>query len=351
MSVNCFKSIIAGPCSAESMEICMSVADAFAESGIVDIFRAGIWKPRSLSGMYEGPGEEGLSYLVAVKQKHGMKTATEVATPAHVEACLKADIDVLWLGARTVTDPFSVQLLADALEGTGVEVMIKNPVIPDIRLWIGAAERFIQKGIHVSAFINRGVALYEKSIFRNEPAWAMASEMRRIFPDVRLIADPSHMAGTAGYIKVLVMQALEMEVDGLMIEVHPNPGQALSDAQQQLHPDEFSVLMKHACSRSFSLIPDPMIEQLRKSIDDLDAELLNILSKRIAVVRQLGLRKKQSGLTLLQGERWNEVVHSRIEAAKLLQMEPSFVAALLKVIHDESLRIQIGLQGEDKEPS
>lgn len=341
MSTACFKTIIAGPCSAESEQLCLSVAAQLADSGLVDVFRAGVWKPRTLSGMYEGPGNEGLKYLNAVKQQFGFSVATEAATAAHAQACLKAGIDVIWIGARTVTDPFSVQELAEALQGTSIRVMVKNPLVPDLRLWTGATERLLKKGVKVEALIHRGFSVYEQSVYRNEPLWALMSEMKRQFPELLLIADPSHMAGKAAYVGTLAQQALEMEADGLMVEVHPEPLNALSDAAQQIVPAQFLTILKQLCAREGAVIPDMSIEELRSEIDEADEKLLKILAQRASIVKRMGQSKRNAGMTIMQTSRWQNVVESRLQKANQLGLDSNFVEELLKVIHDESLRIQL----------
>ncbi len=343
MAAPCFKTIIAGPCSAESAGLCLETAASLTESGLVDIFRAGIWKPRTMSGQYEGPGAEGLKYLAEVRSQYGLPIATEAATAAHVDACLKAEIDYIWIGARTVTDPFSVQELADALQNTSIKVMVKNPLVPDIRLWAGATERLLKNGVRVQSLIHRGFSVYEQSVYRNEPLWALVPEMRRLFPALFVIADPSHMAGKSAYIATLAAQALEMEVDGLMIEVHPHPNSALSDAAQQITPEQFTQILSAVCERHHVETGGVSLGDLRSEIDSTDEKILKLLAQRMSIVHRLGNAKKEAGLTMMQSERWMQVVEQRLRKGTALGLNPIFIHDILKVIHDESLRIQMEL--------
>lgn len=348
MSTACFKTIIAGPCSAESEALCLSVASGLVAGGAVDLFRAGVWKPRTLSGMYEGPGTDGLKYLLAVRDQFHLPVATEAATSQHVEACLKANIDAIWIGARTVTDPFSVQDVAEALQGSSIRVLVKNPLVADIRLWAGAIERLLKKDVKVEALIHRGFSVYEQSVYRNEPLWALMSEMHRQFPQLKVIADPSHMAGKAAYVGSLAAQALEMEADGLMIEVHPEPLKALSDAAQQITPQQLTEMLRQLCARDEMQVPDISIEELRREIDLTDEKLLNILAQRVSIVKRMGLSKKNAGMTIMQAGRWNKVMESRLEHSDVLGLHRAFVEELLKVIHDESLRIQLSILNNEE---
>jgi len=349
MSAKGFKMIVAGPCSAESEKLCLDVAASLARTGYVDMFRGGVWKPRTLRGMYEGPGNDGLKYLLAVRDQYKFPVVTEAATTAHVEAVLKAGLDAIWIGARTVTDPFSVQELANALQGSGIRILVKNPLVPDIRLWAGAVDRLLNKGLNVEALIHRGFVTYSESKFRNEPLWVLMSEMRTRFPDIKIIADPSHMAGNSFYVAGLAAVAKEMEADGLMIEVHSDPPTALSDANQQITPDEFAFLISSLCGEKVGSLSDASLEALRREIDETDERLLRILAQRLDIVKRMGAVKRDAGMTIMQAGRWKSLVDDRMKRAEALSLSTSFVRDLLQVLHDESLRIQLSILNKGKE--
>ncbi len=343
-----FDLIIAGPCSAESEKLCIDVAGDLVASGHVDLFRAGVWKPRSLSGMYEGPGEEGLKYLLAVRDRFKLPLITEVATANHVEAVLKNEIDAVWIGARTVTDPFSVEELASVLGKSNIRVFVKNPLVPDIKLWIGAVERLLNKNVNVEAVIHRGFVTYSAGKYRNEPLWFLMAEIRNRFPDIKIIADPSHIAGNSKYISEIAAQAKEMEADGLMIEVHSNPSKALSDALQQITPKDFAALIQSLSKTEVSYLKNTSLELLRKDIDDIDLKLLQLFAQRFEIVNKMGVLKRDSGMTIMQGQRWSNLVENRLKQALELGINVDFVKELLKVVHDESIRIQLSVNDEKK---
>ncbi len=349
MSAKGFKMIVAGPCSAESEKLCLDVAAGLARTGYVDMFRGGVWKPRTLRGMYEGPGNDGLKYLLAVRDQYKFPVVTEAATTAHVESVLKAGLDAIWIGARTVTDPFSVQELANALQGSNIRILVKNPLVPDIRLWAGAVDRLLNKGLNVEALIHRGFVTYSESKFRNEPLWVLMSEMRSRFPEIKIIADPSHMAGNSFYVAGLAAQAKEMEADGLMIEVHSDPPTALSDANQQITPDEFSFLISSLCDEKSGSLTDASLEALRREIDETDERLLRILAQRLDIVKRMGAVKRDAGMTIMQAGRWKSLVDDRMKRAAEMDLNTAFVRDLLQVLHDESLRIQLSILNKDKE--
>lgn len=348
MSAPGLKMIVAGPCSAESEKLCLDVAAGLARTGYVDLFRGGVWKPRTLRGMYEGPGNDGLKYLLAVRDQYKLPVVTEAATTAHVEAVLKAGLDAIWVGARTVTDPFSVQELANALQGSNIRILVKNPLVPDVRLWAGAVDRLLNKGLNVEALIHRGFVTYNESKFRNEPLWVLMAEMRTRFPDIKIIADPSHMAGNSFYVAGLAAQAKEMEADGLMIEVHSDPPSALSDANQQITPAEFVFLIDSLCGKQSTSLHDASLEALRREIDETDERLLRILAQRIDIVKRMGIVKRDAGMTIMQGGRWKSLVEDRLNRAAALDLNDEFIRELLQVIHDESLRIQMAIINKDQ---
>ena len=308
------------------------------------MLRAGVWKPRSRPGAFEGAGEAALAWLAAAKAETGLPVAIEVATPAHVEAALRAGIDVVWLGARTVVDPFRVQELADALNGSGVPVLVKNPVSPDIELWTGAVERLRRAGVGQVGAIHRGFSTYAPSAaYRNPPLWQVAIEFRRRHPDVPLLCDPSHIGGRRELIGPLSQRALDLAYDGLMIEMHPDPDHALSDAQQQLTPAALADVLRHLIRReagSSAATYAPRAEELRRRIDAADHDLLDALAARMRTVAEIGAHKKSHGVTIHQPERWAEIFASRTAWASALGLPPAFVQELYELIHLESIRTQ-----------
>jgi len=348
MTASGFKLIVAGPCAAESEKLCLDVAAGLARTGYVDMFRGGVWKPRTLRGMYEGPGDDGLKYLLAVRDQYKFPVVTEAATTKHVEAVLKAGLDAIWIGARTVTDPFSVQELANALQGSNIRILVKNPLVPDVRLWAGAVDRLLNKGLNVEALIHRGFVTYAESKFRNEPLWVLMAEMRTRYPEIKIIADPSHMAGNSFYVAGLAAQAKEMEADGLMIEVHSDPEKALSDANQQISPDDFSFLIGSLCGKVTASLHDESLDALRREIDETDERLLRILAQRLDIVKRMGVVKRDAGMTIMQGGRWKTLVEDRLNRAKSLNLEDEFIREMLSVLHDESLRIQLSIMNKEK---
>lgn len=348
MSEKTIKMIIAGPCSAESERLCMETAEQLVESGLINIFRAGIWKPRSLNNTYKGPQDKGLKYLIKVQKTFNIPVATEVGTAAHVKACADFGIDYVWLGARTVANPFAIEELASALENTSLKVMIKNPIVADISLWIGAIEKIISRNIPVTALIHRGFATFEQSVFRNDPLWSIFAEIKSKYPNIPLLADPSHMAGKTAYVQNLAQQALDMEADGLMIEVHSNVSAALSDAAQQISPTEFIELINNLKHRSENCLNGISIHELRKELDETDERLIKILAQRIDIIKRMGHFKKENNISVLQFERWREVLQKRLSLGKKHQIDNRFLKKLLKNIHDESLRIQLSIMNSSK---
>jgi chorismate mutase len=335
--------IIAGPCSAESEEQVLETAAGIAKAGYAHVLRAGVWKPRTRPGSFEGHGETALPWLQRAKAEYGLPTAVEVATPQHVELALKYGVDVLWVGARTTVNPFNVQDLADALKGVDVPVLIKNPVNPDIQLWIGALERIYNAGIRKLGVIHRGFSNTLEKKYRNTPMWNLAIEFKTAFPNVPMIGDPSHMAGKRAYLKELAQRALDLNYDGMIIESHRNPDEAWSDAAQQLTPvalgEMLAELEVKRVSSDDALFQNQM-EALRQRIDNIDRELLETLATRMAVVEKLAEYKKENNVTLFQPERWKEILKTRSDQAAKLGLYPELAEEIFKIIHMDSIRKQ-----------
>lgn len=336
---NC--SLIAGPCSAESRTQVLECAVSLAKQG-VKVFRAGVWKPRTRPGNFEGAGEPALEWLKEVKTQTGMKVTTEVANARHVEAALKAGIDILWIGARTTTSPFAVQEVADALRGTDIPVLVKNPINAELELWIGAFERLAGAGIKRMAAIHRGFSSYYERVYRYSPEWQIPIELRRRIPGLQVICDPSHMAGRSEMVPHLAQMALDMKTDGLFIEVHPNPSQALSDNMQQLTPAQFSDMMGKLV---FHREPEPadikFMEPYRSRLSDIDLQLIQDLADRFHVTGSIGEYKNLHNLAILQPERYNAISDILTEKGKELGLDEDFIRLLFETIHAESIRCQI----------
>jgi chorismate mutase len=335
--------IISGPCSAETEDQMVATAKQIAATGKVHALRAGIWKPRTRPGQYEGAGEEGLKWLIAAKKETGLPVTTEVANAAHVEACLKAGVDILWVGARTTVNPFSVQEVADALKGVDIPVMVKNPINPDLELWIGGLERLNKAGITKLAAIHRGFSSFEKGPFRNAPMWDMAIELKTRIPEIDIICDPSHIAGTRELISFISQKALDLDMAGLMIESHINPDAAWSDAKQQITPGVLSKLIDGLIVRSVTSdnkVFKDTLSVLREQIDHLDDEIMQKLSARMKISEKIGQYKKDNNVTILQVNRWEEIIQTRITLGKAMGLSEAFSADLLKLIHNESIQIQ-----------
>ena len=335
--------IISGPCSAESKEQVLTTAKALAATGIVNVFRAGMWKPRTRPDSFEGVGESGLAWMKQVKEETGMLTCVEVATPYHIEAAIEYGIDILWIGARTTVNPFSVQEIAEALKGYDIAVMVKNPVNPDLRLWLGALERINLAGIKKLVAIHRGFNAYDSAPYRNAPIWEIPIELMRLCPGLPVICDPSHMAGNAMLLKGIAQQALDLDMDGLMIESHINPKAALSDKEQQITPKELEKLIASLVIRSNLSTNDEFrnkLEKLRFEIDKIDAELIKQLSKRMQVIDRIGHYKKENNVTILQIKRWNSIVKESLELGEKMGIDREFLLKLLRMLHEESIRKQ-----------
>lgn len=333
--------IIAGPCSAETEEQVMATARDLAHNG-VKIFRAGIWKPRTKPGGFEGIGVEGLAWLQRVKAETGMYTSTEVATKQHVEEALKAGVDILWIGARTSANPFAMQEIADALQeaGADVPVLVKNPVNPDLELWIGAMQRIYNAGIRRIGAIHRGFSAYGKHLYRNLPQWHIPIELRRRMPELPIICDPSHIGGKRELVASLSQQALDMGFNGLIIESHCDPDCAWSDKSQQITPDVLNFILNTLVLRDSSQSTESLT-LLRQQIDTIDNELLEILNKRMRVSREIGQYKKEHRMPVLQAGRYDDIMQSRVKLAEEMGMSGDFMTKVLSAIHEESVRQQI----------
>lgn len=340
--------LIAGPCSAETEEQVIQTATELAANG-VKIFRAGIWKPRTKPGGFEGVGVEGLQWLKKVKELTGMYTSTEVATKQHVEAALEAGVDLLWIGARTSANPFAMQEIADALQevGTDVPVLIKNPVNPDLELWIGAMQRIYNAGIKRIGAIHRGFSAYGKHLYRNLPQWHIPIELRRRMPNLPIICDPSHIGGKRELVAPISQQALDMGFDGLIIESHCDPDCAWSDKSQQVTPDVLNFIVNTLVLRDESHTTESLT-LLRQQIDTLDNELLEVLNKRMRVSREIGQYKKEHRMPVLQAGRYDDIIQSRVKLAMEMGMSSDFMKSVLAAIHEESVRQQIEILNNRK---
>lgn len=331
--------VIAGPCSAETEEQVIETARQLAAKGI-NIFRAGIWKPRTKPGGFEGVGEKGFDWLKEVKKETGMYVSTEVATAKHVCEALKQGMDLLWIGARTTANPFAVQEIADALKGVDIPILIKNPVSPDLELWIGALERINNAGLKRLAAIHRGFSTYDKKIYRNLPQWHIPIELRRRLPELPIFCDPSHIGGRRELIASISQQAMDLNFDGLIIESHCNPDCAWSDASQQITPDMLSFILNSLVIRKEAQSTENLNE-LRQQIDECDNSLIEILSKRMRISREIGLFKKERSITILQTGRYNEILNNRGAQGELCGMDTKFIRKIFEVIHEESVRQQM----------
>lgn len=331
--------VIAGPCSAETEEQVMDTARQLAMKGCHN-FRAGVWKPRTKPGGFEGNGEKALPWMKRVKDETHMLVATEVATPEHVELALKYDIDILWIGARTTANPFAMQALADALKGVDVPVFVKNPVNPDLELWIGAMERLYQAGVRRMAAIHRGFSSFEQKIYRNAPMWQIPIELHRRIPELPIICDPSHIGGKRELVAPLCQQAMDLGFDGLIVECHCDPDKAWSDARQQVTPEVLDYILGLLVVRDEHVQVED-IQKLRKQIDSIDNQLMELLAKRMQVCREIGHYKKEHNITVLQASRYNEILEKRGVQGTLTGMSPEFVAKVFESIHEESVRQQV----------
>nr|WP_321408903.1 bifunctional 3-deoxy-7-phosphoheptulonate synthase/chorismate mutase type II [uncultured Carboxylicivirga sp.] len=333
--------LIAGPCSAETEDQVLSTAKQLAAQG-VKIFRAGIWKPRTRPGAFEGVGTVGLPWLKKVKEETGMFVSIEVATGHHVYEALKFGVDMLWVGARTTANPFAVQEVADALAGVDIPVLVKNPVNPDLELWIGALERINQAGIKRLGAIHRGFSTYDKTKYRNTPEWQIPIELRRRIPELPIITDPSHISGKSGMIAEVSQEAMDLNFDGLIIESHICPEKAWSDASQQVTPDHLKQIMTDLVVRQSAIGEKPRVtlDELRKKIDLLDQQLLETLSSRMKISESIGKYKYDNNITILQTRRYDEIMNKRRDQAADNNLNPEFVVKVFEHIHEESINRQ-----------
>lgn len=333
--------IISGPCSCETEEQMTETAQRLANKGI-HVLRAGIWKPRTRPGMFEGIGKEGLEWLVNAGKLIGKPTTVEVATAQHVEESLAAGVDILWIGARTTVNPFSVQEIADALRGVDIPVLVKNPINPDLQLWLGSMERLNAVGINRIGAIHRGFSSYEKSKYRNKPMWELPIEMRRLYPNMPIIVDPSHICGARELIPSVCQKALDLDFDGLMIESHRDPDNAWSDAAQQVTPERLGEILASLVVRSSKLdnFAENQLEALRAQIDRIDNYFLEIMGERMDIARKIGEFKRDNGITILQTNRWDEIIHDRVKKAAKKDLTEDFVIDMMEAIHQESIRHQ-----------
>ncbi len=335
--------IIAGPCSAETEDQLVETARQLADLGEVHVIRAGVWKPRTRPGSFEGMGEAALPWIQRAKAETGLPFAVEVATPEHIELALKYGVDILWLGARTTVNPFNVQEIADALRGVDVPVLIKNPVNPDLALWVGAFERIAGAGIKKLGAIHRGFATGEDTKYRNVPMWQLAIELKSIFPQLPIIGDPSHMAGKRAYLNELAQMAMDLNYDGLIVESHIDPDNAWSDAAQQLTPTAFGEMLDHLQIRQVDS-PSPefqnAMDQTRRNIDNVDRQIVEMLAARMGLVERLAEYKRDNNVTLFQPDRWTEILKTRADLGKKLGLYPELVEEIYKIVHMESIRKQ-----------
>ena len=335
--------VIAGPCGAETCEQVLRTASSLSQIG-VNLFRAGLWKPRTYPGSFEGVGTEGLAWLQEARNKYGVKIATEGASKAHVQECLAAHVDMVWIGARTTANPFLVQEIADALAGSDIPVLVKNPVSPDLDLWIGALERLNMAGVRKLGVIHRGFTTFEKKQYRNDPQWQIAIELRSKFPSLPFFVDPSHIAGHTDYVGEISQRALDLGFDGLMIESHCSPSEALSDSIQQLTPAQLDDMLNHQLEVRNLDSDSPQwkenIHELRAKIDVIDESILAALSSRMQISRQIGQYKKENNIAILQTSRWDAVLAKVIEKGRGYGLSEKCITDIFNTIHEESVEAQ-----------
>ncbi len=343
--------LISGPCSAETPAQFRATLSRMAPLR-PDIVRAGIWKPRTRPNNFEGVGKEALSWAVEIAQELALPLMVEVASAKHVEEALKAGVNMLWIGARTTVNPFMVQDIADAVQGTEVPMLVKNPVNPDLELWIGAIERLNKAGIRQLGAIHRGFSGYEKSIFRNHPNWEIPIELKRLIPDLLLICDPSHISGNSLLVPDLAQIAIDLDFDGLMIETHSDPVNAWSDAKQQIKPEELKELMARLIYRreqTDDVVFNARLEELRNQIDEVDNRLIAVLQERLQLASEVGRVKNQNDITILQPRRWSEIFNSRLKKAAQSEIDSHFMTRLLHLLHQESINTQVKMFKEARE--
>ena len=333
--------IIAGPCSAESREQVVDTARALTGARGLFAFRSGLWKPRTRPGDFEGVAEKGIPWLLEARELTNLKLAVEVAMPAHVEACIKAGIDIVWIGARTVVSPFIVEEIARALKGTDICVMVKNPVNPDLSLWAGGLERLQKSGMTNLAAVHRGFDAYSSLPYRNIPLWELPIELKRLFPGLPILCDPSHIGGRRELISTISQKAFDMGMDGLMVEAHINPDNALTDVNQQVHPKDLKAMLKNMVIRKAQNgAPDAGLEKYRSEIDEIDRQLLDLLSKRMDISVLIGKYKREKNLAPFQPERWTTLLNDRLAKGGSLHLDKEFLKRLFDLIHVESIKKQ-----------
>lgn len=343
--------LISGPCSAETEEQLLATAHLLAKTGKVSVLRAGIWKPRTRPGEFEGIGSIGLTWLQKAKAETGLPIATEIANAKHVEEALAAGVDVLWIGARSTVNPFCVQEIADALKGHDVPVLIKNPVNPDLQLWIGAIERINKAGITKIGAIHRGFSSFEKSAFRNEPMWELAIQLKTLCPELPIINDPSHICGNRELLPYIAQKALDLDMQGLMLESHIDPSVAWTDAKQQVTPAALAEMMDKMSLRKPESKNEDFVDKLadlRQQIDKIDDVVFQKIADRMKITEKIGEYKRDNEVTILQVNRWEEIIEKRMAFAKALKLDAHFAEKLLSLVHGESIRIQTEIMNEGK---
>jgi len=338
--------VISGPCSAETREQVLETALGLSNVGI-DYFRAGIWKPRTRPGEFEGIGDVGISWMCEVRETYGLKIATEVAKAEHVEFALKNNFDMIWVGARSTVNPFTVQEIAESLQGTNIKVMVKNPVNPDLKLWIGAIERIWKAGITDVSAIHRGFSVYEKTRYRNDPNWQIPIDLKQELPGIPLICDPSHIGGRAHLLMPLAQKAMDLNYDGLMIESHVDPSRAWTDAKQQITPAELKELLNSLTIRNRAAIDEDAMLAFREQLTQTDESIIQLLKNRMRISEQIGEFKKDKNHVILQANRWEEALRRNVLKASAEGISEEFVTQLFKLIHQDSIRIQSDILSKD----
>jgi len=338
--------VISGPCSAETREQVLETALGLSNVGI-DYFRAGIWKPRTRPGEFEGIGDVGISWMCEVRETYGLKIATEVAKAEHVEFALKNNFDMIWVGARSTVNPFTVQEIAESLQGTNIKVMVKNPVNPDLKLWIGAIERIWKAGITDVSAIHRGFSVYEKTRYRNDPNWQIPIDLKQELPGIPLICDPSHIGGRAHLLMPLAQKAMDLNYDGLMIESHVDPSHAWTDAKQQITPAELKELLNSLTIRNRAAIDEDAMLAFREQLTQTDESIIQLLKNRMRISEQIGEFKKDKNHVILQANRWEEAIRRNVLKASAEGISEEFVTQLFKLIHQDSIRIQSDILSKD----
>ncbi len=343
--------VISGPCSAETEEQVMQTAQRLADTGKVDVLRAGIWKPRTKPGLFEGIGVKGLPWLAQAKKVTGLPIAVEVATAKHVQDALNFDVDILWIGARTTVNPFSVQEVADALRGTNVPVLVKNPINPDLELWTGALERLQKVGVKEIGMIHRGFSNYGNTEFRNAPMWHLPIEMKRRFPEMLLICDPSHICGNRENLQSVSQKSIDLDFGGLMLETHIDPDNAWSDAKQQVTPERLNEMLDALAWRSENTTKAEFVNALatlREQINHIDDELMTLIGQRMKIADKIGAYKRDNNITILQTNRWNEILERAVKKGEALGLSKEFIVRYFDAVHLESIGHQNKVMYDEK---